>query len=71
MTKIAAPEGRRIKPKLGQHFLVDTAAPMRIVEALAPVRELIRKEIGTSAGEISRRISIDDAITDFPRPEQT
>jgi hypothetical protein len=41
---------------------------MRIVEALGPVRDLIRKEIGTSAGEISRRISIDDAIADAAMP---
>ena len=36
---------------------------MRIVEAHASVRDLIRPEIGMSVGEISRRISIDDAIS--------
>ncbi len=35
---------------------------LRIVEAHASVRDLIRAEIGMSVGEISRRISIDDAI---------
>jgi SulP family sulfate permease len=54
-----------------QRELAAQGVAMRIVEALAPVRELIRKEIGMSVGEISRRISIDDAITDFPRSEQT
>jgi hypothetical protein len=37
---------------------------MRIVEALSSVRDLIRAELGMSAGEISRRISIDDAIAE-------
>jgi hypothetical protein len=41
---------------------------MRIVEARAPVRELIRKEIGMSVGEVSRRVSIDDAIADAAMP---
>jgi hypothetical protein len=36
---------------------------MRLVEARASVRDLIREEIGTSVGEVSRRLSIDDAIT--------
>jgi hypothetical protein len=35
---------------------------MRIVEARASVRDLIRKEIGMSVGEVNRRISIDDAL---------
>ena len=36
---------------------------MRIVEALASVRDLLREEVGPSVGEISRRISIDDVLT--------
>jgi SulP family sulfate permease len=51
-----------------QRALAAQGVAMRIVEALAPVRDLIRKEIGTSAGEISRRISIDDAIADAAMP---
>ena len=53
MTKIAAPEGRRIKPKLGQHFLVDTAAPMRIVEALGEISQATVLEIGPGRGVLT------------------
>lgn len=38
---------------------------LRIVEARSSVRDLIREEVGPSVGEISRRISIDDVITEF------
>jgi hypothetical protein len=41
---------------------------MRIVEAHAQVRDLLRKEVGMSVGEISRRISIDDAISEAAAP---
>jgi SulP family sulfate permease len=54
-----------------QRTLAAQGVAMRIVEALAPVRELIRKEIGMSVGEVSRRISIDDAIAGFSLSEQT
>jgi len=36
------------------------------VEAHAGARDLIRKEVGMSVGEVSRRISIDDAIAGAP-----
>ena len=45
-----------------QRTLAGRGAALRIVEARASARDLIRKEIGMSVGEISRRISIDDAI---------
>jgi ABC-type transporter Mla MlaB component len=45
-----------------QRTLAARGVTLRIVDALSTVRELIRLEMGTSAGEISRRISIDDAI---------
>ena len=51
-----------------QRALAAQGVAMRIVEGLAPVRELIRKEIGMSVGEVSRRISIDDAIADAAMP---
>jgi len=35
---------------------------LRLVEARATARDLIRKEIGMGVGELSRRISIDEAI---------
>ena len=53
MTKIAAPAGRRGKPKLGQHFLVDTAAPMRIVEALGDISQSTVLEIGPGRGVLT------------------
>ena len=53
MTKLAAPEGRRGKPKLGQHFLVDSAAPMRIVEALGDISQGTVLEIGPGRGALT------------------
>jgi high affinity sulfate transporter 1 len=53
-----------------QQSLASRNASMRIVDAHASVRDLIRAELGTSVGEISRRISIDDAVaraTSAPR----
>jgi MFS superfamily sulfate permease-like transporter len=51
-----------------QRALAAQGVAMRIVEARAPVRDLIRKEVGLSVGEVSRRISIDDAIADAAMP---
>ena len=45
-----------------QRTLAGRGIALRIVEAHASARDLIRKEIGMSVGEISRRVSIDDAI---------
>ena len=45
-----------------QRELAARGVAMRVVEAHAPVRDLIRKELGMTVGEVSRRISIDDAI---------
>jgi len=53
VTKIAASEGRRGKPKLGQHFLVDSAAPMRIVEALGDISQSTVLEIGPGRGALT------------------
>jgi len=40
--------------------------PKTETEALDPasLRDLIRKEVGTSVGEVSRRLSIDDALAE-------
>jgi sulfate permease, SulP family len=46
-----------------QRKLAARGVTLRIVDALASVRALIRREVGMSVGEISRRISIDDVIT--------
>src|SRR6185295_12377446 len=45
-----------------QRTLAGRGIALRIVEARASARDLIRKEIGMAVGEISRRVSIDDAI---------
>jgi high affinity sulfate transporter 1 len=45
-----------------QRELAARDATLRVVEARASVRDLIRKEVGMSVGEISRRISVDDVI---------
>ncbi len=46
-----------------QHEFAARGATLRLVDARASVRDLIRKELGMSVGEISRRTSIDDAVT--------
>ena len=47
-----------------QRDLAARGVVLRAVEAHATVRELVRKEIGSSLGEISRRISVDDVVTE-------
>jgi len=37
-------------------------ATLRVVDARSSVRDLVRKEIGIGVGEVSRRVSIDDAL---------
>jgi sulfate permease, SulP family len=46
-----------------QRELSARGATLRLVDARASVRDLIRKELGMSVGEVSRRTSIDDAVT--------
>jgi len=40
----------RKKPKLGQHFLTDTVAQIRIVEALGDISQTTVLEIGPGQG---------------------
>jgi high affinity sulfate transporter 1 len=47
-----------------QRELAARGVKLRLVEARARVRDLLRAEIGMSVGEVSRRFSIDDAISD-------
>jgi sulfate permease, SulP family len=47
-----------------QRELAGRGATLRLVEARAAVRDLLRAEGGTSVGEVSRRLSIDAAIAD-------
>jgi 16S rRNA (adenine1518-N6/adenine1519-N6)-dimethyltransferase len=52
--KVAAARDRRErKPKLGQHFLTDDSAAMRIVEALGDVSQKTVLEIGPGRGVIT------------------
>jgi 16S rRNA (adenine1518-N6/adenine1519-N6)-dimethyltransferase len=53
VTKIAASEKRSGRPKLGQHFLVDSAAAMRIVEALGDISQNTILEIGPGRGALT------------------
>ena len=46
-----------------QRELAARGAALRIVEARAATRDLLHAEIGEGVGEVSRRMSIDDAIT--------
>jgi 16S rRNA (adenine1518-N6/adenine1519-N6)-dimethyltransferase len=51
--KVTAARGGRRKPKLGQHFLNDHAAAVRIVEALGDVAQETVLEIGPGRGVIT------------------
>jgi len=45
-----------------QQELARRGVAMRLVEARAAVRDMVRAEVGIEVGEVSRRVSIDDAI---------
>jgi 16S rRNA (adenine1518-N6/adenine1519-N6)-dimethyltransferase len=52
--KVVAARGKREhKPKLGQHFLADDSAALRIVEALGDIAEKTVLEIGPGRGAIT------------------
>ena len=53
--------GARIVGEI-QRELAAAGIALRIVEAHASVRDILREVVGTRVGEISRRISIDDAV---------
>lgn len=57
MTKIPASEKPRSRPKLGQHFLVDSAASSRIVEALGDISESTVLEIGPGRGALTSMLA--------------
>ena len=57
LVKIVATEKPRSRPKLGQHFLVDSAATMRIVEALGDISEATVLEIGPGRGALTSLLS--------------
>jgi SulP family sulfate permease len=47
-----------------QHQLAARGTKLRLVEARASVRDLVRAEIGMSVGEVARHVSIGDVIRD-------
>ena len=53
MTKTAAAGKPHSRPKLGQHFLVDSSAANRIVEALGDISESTVLEIGPGRGALT------------------
>jgi 16S rRNA (adenine1518-N6/adenine1519-N6)-dimethyltransferase len=57
VTRIAALEKPHSRPKLGQHFLVDSAATARIVEALGDISESTVLEIGPGRGALTAMLA--------------
>jgi 16S rRNA (adenine1518-N6/adenine1519-N6)-dimethyltransferase len=53
VTKAAASEKRPSRPKLGQHFLADSGAALRIVEALGDISQSTVLEIGPGRGALT------------------
>lgn len=53
MPKISAARPGRSSPKLGQHFLIDRSAAMRIVEALGDLSQSTVLEIGPGRGALT------------------
>ena len=53
----AARPSRNSRPKLGQHFLVDEAAAIRIVDALGDISQTTVLEIGPGRGAITERLA--------------
>ena len=53
MPKVSAARPKRKKPKLGQHFLVDRAAALRIVEGLGDLSQTTVLEIGPGRGALT------------------
>jgi len=53
VTKVSAARPRRAKPKLGQHFLADSSAAARIVEALGDTSQATVLEIGPGRGVLT------------------
>src|SRR6266849_10838140 len=51
--KVSASPSRNHKPKLGQHYLVDAAAALRIVEALGHLSQSTVLEIGPGRGALT------------------
>jgi len=57
VTRIAASEKPHSRPKLGQHFLLDSGATARIVEALGDISESTVLEIGPGRGALTAMLA--------------
>jgi 16S rRNA (adenine1518-N6/adenine1519-N6)-dimethyltransferase len=53
----AARPSKNTRPKLGQHFLADDAAAIRIVDALGDISQITVLEIGPGRGAITERLA--------------
>ena len=53
MPKVSAARAGAKKPKLGQHFLIDSSAPHRIVDALGDLSGMTVLEIGPGRGALT------------------
>ena len=53
MPKVSAARPKRRKPKLGQHFLVDRSAALRVVESLGDLSQSTVLEIGPGRGALT------------------
>ena len=53
MPKVSTPRPSRPKPKLGQHYLVEDSAALRIVEALGDISQSAVLEIGPGRGALT------------------
>jgi 16S rRNA (adenine1518-N6/adenine1519-N6)-dimethyltransferase len=53
----AARPSRNVRPTLGQHFLLDDAAAVRIVDALGDISQTTVLEIGPGRGAITERLA--------------
>lgn len=57
MPKVSAAPRRMQKPKLGQHFLADQSAALRIVDALGDISQCTVLEIGPGNGALTSLLS--------------
>lgn len=57
MPKVSAARPARRKPKLGQHYLTDQAATLRIIEALGDISDCTVLEIGPGQGALTSMLA--------------
>ncbi len=62
--------GAGVLDELRQEF-AERGVELRLVDAHAPVRDMLRGALGADAGTIDRRVSLDDAVTAPPAAAAT